>query len=157
MKRTLLLRLGVLLILGWFTLSVIFAQLPVGTVRQPVTTDANGSVVAPSNIVFSNQFVMVPAPSLSNHVARFMDVTNASGSSFPVIPVAKGGTGTNTTLLTGAWTNSGNWTVGATNQASFYSVGGIAGTSVVVTNYGVGFTNIMSFGSGILTNLTTIP
>lgn len=61
-----------LIVAGVFTL----APVPVGTQRVPIYTDG-ANVVAPTNIAFSNQVVMVPAPTVSNHLVRYMDLTNA--------------------------------------------------------------------------------
>jgi hypothetical protein len=66
-----------------------FALSP-GDLRSPVYTD--GTNVLSNPIIFSNQFVMVPAPTVSNHVVRLMDITNiASANSITnVISVGSG-------------------------------------------------------------------
>lgn len=167
--------------------SCLFAQtnLAVGTIRKPIMTDASGNVVS-TNIVISNQWVMVPVPTASNHIARIMDVTNTPVVSLALtngfsrvpwlsitnavrtfniitnttfIPISNGGTSTNTTLLTGSWTNTINFTTSGTNNANAFSVKGILGFTGSITNLGpgVGSSNVSVYTTGILTNKFTIP
>lgn len=56
---------------------LLMAQLPVGTERKTVITDTNGNVIS-TPLVFSNQVKMAPAPTLTNHIVRYMDLINAT-------------------------------------------------------------------------------
>lgn len=96
--------------LGVTTCFILIAALPVGTERDPVYTDSSGHVLS-TPLIFSNQLIVTVAPTVSNHVARLVDITNVTASTFPIVPIAKGGTSTNTTMLPGAWTNRGPFTV----------------------------------------------
>lgn len=103
--------------------SVVMAQ----TTTKPVYTDASGNVLS-SPIVWSNNFQVIQAPTNANHAVRFVDLTNST-SVYP-IPISKGGTGTNTTQLTGSWTNTLAFTASNLNLTVPLSIGnGGSGTN----------------------------
>lgn len=66
-------------LLVFFLCALVFVAigLPPGTVRSPIYTDGSGNVVS-TNIVVSNQWVMVPAPTVSNHLVRLSDLQGAT-------------------------------------------------------------------------------
>ncbi len=59
--------------LFWIVCSYAQTNLPVGTIRKPIMTDGGGTVIS-TNIVFTNQVIMVPAPAISNQLVRLMDL-----------------------------------------------------------------------------------
>lgn len=145
----------------------LFAQtnLPVGTIRKPIMTDASGLVVS-TNIVFTNVVSMTVTPTLTNHVVRFQDLTNAIvGASGTITNIANAGTGTgifvNVTskianfmsLVPGngiTFTNSGN------TNLTIYSTstgGGNVSTNNPINFYLFGSTNIFN-GVTMVSNLT---
>lgn len=100
-----------------FISALCYGQLPIGTQRNPIYTDVSGNVIN-TPITLSNQWSMIPAPTTAFHLVRYQDLTNAMAAGFPIVPIAKGGTGTNTTLLVGSWTNTGNFTAATFNGLS---------------------------------------
>lgn len=152
---------------------VCMAQLPIGTIRKPIMTDNNGNVVS-TNLVFSNQVVMVAAPTISNHIARLMDVTNQASVTASITNI----TGDSSILVSGSghtralsYSNASGFATTSYVDTSLtnghltfstigYKIGGVSGFSGSVTNMGnpTGTaTNIQVFGSGILTNVIRIP
>lgn len=135
-----------------------FAQLPIGSQRNPIYTDNTGAGnVLNTPLNFSNQFTIIPAPTTSLQVVRYADLTNTASFIFP-ISIAKGGTGTNTTVLTGSWTNAGTFTALTNltvrgvfvNGANTYPI--LGGTSnQVLTTDGAGnisFSTVSASGGG---------
>lgn len=124
----------------------IFAQtnLPVGTIRRPIITDNSGNGIS-TNIVFSNQVVMVAAPSLSNHLARLQDITNNASVNFAL---------TNATSLIGPYTITivSKTARFSTNGSSLFFTG-----SITNLGPGLGSSNVTVYTLGILTNKFTIP
>lgn len=95
--------------------SSILAVLPPGTTRTPIYLDGtgNGNVINPV-VSFSNSVMVLTAPTRTNEVVRFQDLTNAATAFIYPIAINKGGTGTNTAMLPGmVWTNSQTFVVGS--------------------------------------------
>jgi hypothetical protein len=137
---------------------LVIAQLPIGTTRQTVTADGNGNIIS-TPLAYSNQFHVYVTSSNVAEVVVFQQLTNSLFQATNQIAKVKfGGTGNNTTLLTGSWTNSINFTSTGTNSANAYSVHGILGFSGNVTNMvGTGLTNVTCYSDGIVTNRIVIP
>lgn len=144
------------------TISMVFAAVllmaAVGDTLISVMTDSSGNVVS-TPLVFSNQVNMVPVATNGGQLIRYANYTNSSASiiTSDKIAIVNGGTGTNVTQLTGTWTNTVNFQVNGTNNATQYRVGGVLGFSGSVTNTFGGssptVTNIMVYGGGVLTNV----
>lgn len=124
----------------------LFAQtnLPIGTIRKPIMTDASGTVIS-TNITFTNQVTITLAPALSNNLVRLTDLTNN-------VSVVK--SVTNSTSLIGPYTITVNSKIitFSTNGSSLFFTG-------AVTNIGpgLGSSNIVVYQLGIVTNKFTIP
>ncbi len=140
-------------LLGMFLFPAI-SPAPVG-VRTPIYLDTTGNVLN-ANVIFTNQVLMNIAASNPSNLVRYAEWTNSAGAAFPIVPIAKGGTGVAYTQLTGAWTNTANFNVTLTNNAAAYQVGGFAGSSFTITNLFNNVTNVLVFGSGIVTNNTKL-
>ena len=69
MKKTILLFL--------FIAGPVFAQLPLGTVRNPVYSDNSGNVLS-TPLTFSNNVTQAATPSSPGHIARLVDITNSA-------------------------------------------------------------------------------
>lgn len=126
----------------------------IGDTFQAIMADTSGNIRT-TPLTFSNQVNMTVSATNAGNLVRYGDYTNSSISIITSgkLPIANGGTATNTTLLTGSWTNSVNFRVNGTNSAIAYSAGGIVGFSGSITNSIGTVTNVMTFGGGILTNL----
>lgn len=140
----------------------------VGDSFRTVETDASGNMTAPTSLSTSNFFRQIPAATGANDVVTVKDLTNASSTIF-VVPVARGGTGTNTTMLVGNYTNTGHFVASSNlTVASNLTINGNAtfsgqifkgtdaGWSGVLTNNGVGATNYLYYGGGLVTNAVTV-
>lgn len=68
--------IAILLILFLMMIGVGYCQLPIGTQRNPVTTDASGNVVT-TPITFTNAVSSTVTPTSGTHLARYQDITNA--------------------------------------------------------------------------------
>lgn len=137
---------------------LVYGQLPVGTTRNSVVTDASGNVIN-TPITYSNQVSMVVTATTPLHIVNFGQFTNTVTSITNIYPLAisKGGNGVATTQLPGSWTNSINFTTSGTNGANAFSIQGQLGFTGVVTNNGSGSTNITSYLLGIVTNNIRTP
>lgn len=139
------------------SITALFAQLPVGTTRTTVTTDASGNILN-TPLILSNQVTMTVAATTANQLVRFNELTNSiAGSTNVVIPVRLGGTGVATTQLAGSWTNTINFRVNGTNDSNAYRIQGQLGFTGVVTNNGNGSTNFTAYLLGIVTNNVRTP
>lgn len=159
-----------LAILLFSTVSAL-AQLPVGTVRNPVFTDSGG-IVQNSPLTFSN-FVSVGTITISNLVGTNLTITsvsifkgsttvsnnlnvvsnivaNINASVYGILTVS------NATTIFGLTTVS-NQVSSLTNNSNKYIVGGVDGWSGMITNYGNGTTNIEMKSFGITTNVFKNP
>lgn len=94
---------------GFFVLLALLLIGAVGDTYRSVMVDSGG-LIQNDPISKTNNISIYTAPSSAFHLIRYADMTNTV--LFP-LPVSRGGTGTNTTMLPGNWTNSLNFTVGS--------------------------------------------
>lgn len=97
----------------------------------------------------------------SNHLVRYSQFTNASATNITsgILPIARGGTGTNSTFLIGTWTNSINFKTLGTNDANAFAINGAVGKTASVSNLSAvpGVTNVTVWTNGVFANSFTIP
>lgn len=116
-----------LFILILFVPFLVHSQVPVGTVRQSVTTDVNGYVIS-NPLIFSNQFQIIVAPTSNFQVVRYQDLTNQ---------VASAGSGNVRTNSSNTYLSSSTNTFPGLSifNGTTYFVGVVTNTSkFVVTN-----------------------
>lgn len=117
----------------------------VGDSATSIMQDSSANVLG-GPFTFSNVVSQTTAASAPNHLVRYADFTNSANGK-----VLKAGD-----TMTGALIVSNNITATLTNGAAAYKVNSNAGVSFTITNLYNGVTNVIVYGSGIVTNNTQL-